>query len=291
VVHALQLTGAGWLGTLIGFHPFVASVWGSDLFLESRRSGFRRYLLKKVLKKADGITVYDEVMKQGLLILGTREEKIRLLPWGIDTEIFNPAPDDREQSRSEFGFPVEAQLLLCPRRPAPLYRQDLIIAAVADLLNEFPELHLALLQFRTDETWLARLKAQIRELNLTERVHFLPAQANPDAMARFYRMSDIVVSIPESDGYANSVKEALACARPVVVSDLPSFGNFTDGEILYKVSPGNSDQLTDVIRKLLADQKILSSLSSNAAEYAGQLSENAKTWVDRQSKLYEELCR
>jgi glycosyltransferase involved in cell wall biosynthesis len=39
-------------------------------------------------------------------------------------------------------------------------------------------------------------------------------------MADVYRAADVVVSIPSSDSSPRSVWEALACGRPVVVSDL-----------------------------------------------------------------------
>jgi glycosyltransferase involved in cell wall biosynthesis len=40
-------------------------------------------------------------------------------------------------------------------------------------------------------------------------------------MPDVYRAADVVVSIPSSDSSRRSVWEALACGRPVVVSDLP----------------------------------------------------------------------
>jgi glycosyltransferase involved in cell wall biosynthesis len=40
-------------------------------------------------------------------------------------------------------------------------------------------------------------------------------------MADVYRAADVVLSIPSSDSSPRSVWEALACGRPVVVSDLP----------------------------------------------------------------------
>ena len=45
----------------------------------------------------------------------------------------------------------------------------------------------------------------------------VPVERMPDV----YRAADVVVSIPSSDSSPRSVWEALACGRPVVVSDLP----------------------------------------------------------------------
>ncbi len=44
---------------------------------------------------------------------------------------------------------------------------------------------------------------------------------SPERLPDVYRAADVVVSIPSSDSSPRSVWEALACGRPVVVSDLP----------------------------------------------------------------------
>jgi glycosyltransferase involved in cell wall biosynthesis len=55
----------------------------------------------------------------------------------------------------------------------------------------------------------------------------VPKERLPDV----YRAADVVLSIPSSDSSPRSVWEALACGRPVVVSDLPwAREELADGE-------------------------------------------------------------
>jgi glycosyltransferase involved in cell wall biosynthesis len=67
-----------------------------------------------------------------------------------------------------------------------------------------------------------------------------------------YRAADVVVSLASTDSSPRSVWEALACARPVVVSDLPwARDELTDGQAL--IVPLDAAAVADAIERVLAD--------------------------------------
>jgi len=57
-----------------------------------------------------------------------------------------------------------------------------------------------------------------------------------DDMPDFYRLADVVVSVPESDSASVTMLEALACGRPLVATDLPAvrewLGEFEGPELV-----------------------------------------------------------
>jgi glycosyltransferase involved in cell wall biosynthesis len=53
-----------------------------------------------------------------------------------------------------------------------------------------------------------------------EQVHF-PGQVSQNDLPDYYRSVDLYVSASHSDGTSISLLEAMACGRPVLVSDIP----------------------------------------------------------------------
>ncbi len=141
VVHAHQITAAGWLGVMTQYHPFVITGWGSDLLIEPQKSFFRRFLVQVALKRCDRLIVPSPELETVAREIGTRTQKIRFVPWGIDSRIFNTTINDRAQTRDEIGIEQNSEVIFCPRAIKPLYNIDILISAIANLAQSFPHLH------------------------------------------------------------------------------------------------------------------------------------------------------
>ncbi len=107
--------------------------------------------------------------------------------------------------------------MLSPRAIAPLYRQDVVVEAFARLPAETL---LVLTLQGAQESELAALRARAAALGVADRVRILPKLAESE-LPDLYRLADVVVSVPISDGGPKTVVEALASGRPVVASNLP----------------------------------------------------------------------
>ena len=68
IVHSHYATSYGMLGALSGFHPFIISVWGSDVFDFPKKSLIHKMILKYNLKKADKILSTSQVMAKETLL-------------------------------------------------------------------------------------------------------------------------------------------------------------------------------------------------------------------------------
>jgi glycosyltransferase involved in cell wall biosynthesis len=49
-------------------------------------------------------------------------------------------------------------------------------------------------------------------------------RVEPEELPDLYRLGDVVVSVPETDSFAVTLLEAMACGRPLVVTNLPAVG-------------------------------------------------------------------
>jgi glycosyltransferase involved in cell wall biosynthesis len=77
-----------------------------------------------------------------------------------------------------------------------------------------------------------------------------------ELMPDVYRAADVVVSLASSDSSPRSVWEALACARPVVVSDLPwAREELAHGQnaLLTRLDAG---EVADAIERALGEQSL-----------------------------------
>ncbi len=66
ILHAHYATSYGLLGALSGKHPFMLSVWGSDIYDFPNEGFLNKYIIKYNLKKADVIGSTSWVMKKKL---------------------------------------------------------------------------------------------------------------------------------------------------------------------------------------------------------------------------------
>lgn len=288
IVHAQQIQAAGWLGFMADYHPFVISAWGSDLLIEPHKSPLRRALLQLVLRRCDRLTVPSALLYRAARELGMPEHKLALIPWGIDTTVFRPEPDDRTVTRQELGIPPGAHVVFCPRAVAPVYNLDVVVAAIQLMKVARPDVRLLFLRYNAEPTYLARLQAQIEAAGISSQVLWLPPQPEPAGMARLYRMADVMVSVPSQEGYGLSVYEAMACGCPTVISDLPLFaGALADGAQTIKAPLGDAAATAAALQRVLQDATLAARLRQAGLELVQQHSVAYR--VAETTRLYDEV--
>lgn len=216
VLHAHYLTGYGWLARLSGFHPYVITLWGSDVYLTPRVSRVARIWALVALRGADLVTADSLDLGSSAVRLGARRGRIRLIQFGVDTRLFRPGRDDAGL-RSELHA-EDRRVIFVPRSIAPIYRTLTMIRA----LRSIPEDCLLLLtKHNHDERYLETVRSESARLGLQDRVRFVEGFSH-ERIPEAYALADVVVSIPETDGTPVSILEAMACGRPVVATDVPS---------------------------------------------------------------------
>jgi glycosyltransferase involved in cell wall biosynthesis len=215
VLHAHYLTTAGWHGWLAGSHPFVVTVWGTDVYRNAHGLG-GRLQARLILGAADLVTADSEDLAAATIAVGARADRMRVVQFGVDTDRF--APDrDPGALRERLGLDGR-RVVFSPRTIAPLYRQSTVVEALAGLAPDVVGLFSAQ---GNREGELDRLKGRAAALGLAGRVLIVEGIAHEE-MPGFLALADVVVSVPESDATAVTLLEAMAVGRPIVASDLPS---------------------------------------------------------------------
>ena len=288
ILHAHFIPGAGWLAAMSGFKPLILTCWGSDLLVEPNRSLVRRLLVKLVLYRTQALTVPSKIMYEKALQLGYPKGCLHLIPWGVETDTYTPISDDSLQTKVEFGIPVDVQVILSPRRIHPICNHDTVLDAFSSLRNTGVQAHLVFVDFRSIPETHAYLKAKISELQFADCVHWLPAQEDPYQMAKLYRMADVVISIPSSEGYGFTTFEAMACGTPTVVSDLPVFENELEDRVHTIKIPARDITKTQLaLTMILSNSDFSRKLSQAGIKKARNYSTQYR--IDQTEKLYQTI--
>jgi glycosyltransferase involved in cell wall biosynthesis len=109
-------------------------------------------------------------------------------------------------------------------------------------------------------------------------------------MPDYYRLADVTVSIPSSDGTPMSVLESMACGTPVLVSNIPNYDAhyIEDQKTVLMVDRRYTGPVAAGLIKLLQDcsfgQRIATEAKRRVTASASYESQMAKM-----GRLYEDL--
>jgi glycosyltransferase involved in cell wall biosynthesis len=145
--------------------------------------------------------------------LGLPEEKVSVVYGSVDSTVVHPgiAPTDLRQ---ELGLPAEALLIGYPARLVPKRQPARLVEAWPLVVRELPAAHLLLVGRGPLE---ARLRHRAERLGVGGHVHILGYRED---YLNVVRALDMVVFLREgTDGGCRALLEALALARPVLVTE------------------------------------------------------------------------
>ena len=134
----------------------------------------------------------------------------RVIPYGIDLSIFQPA--NRQDVRSELQLPHNASILLFVAsgvRQNSFKDYPTIRAAVIKVAEQIHNRNVLL---------LAVGESAKPEMAGKGSIHFVPFEQNPRKMAKYYQAADLYLHAARADNFPVAILEALACGTPVVAT-------------------------------------------------------------------------
>ena len=228
VLHAHYISNYGVYGALTGFHPFVLTAYGSDIFEAPEKSIISRLAIKYAIKKAD--LVHTVSARARLIELGCDPRKIFVQQWGVDTNLFSPKA--RSQSlRIRVGVD-SGYLVLCARIWEPINNVKVFIKAAPLVLERMKNVKFVMLGGGSLEF---SLKELARRLGVYEDIVFVgkvPEEEMPEYLASADVYVDIICDlrvdqsgrtmvVHGTSGVGQTTRQAMACGTPQVLSDRP----------------------------------------------------------------------
>jgi glycosyltransferase involved in cell wall biosynthesis len=175
-----------------------------------------------IMQKSDAVICVSNSIKEYIQKhYQTSENKITVIPRGIDLELFNPKNIDEtfmENFKKEFNL-KDKFIVSSVGRVTQLKDYETFIKAILLVKKEIPNIvGLIVGGVRSDkEDYLNSLKSLTKELNLEENIIFTGSQ---NKIEQIYALSDVVISSskkPESFGRA--VAEAICMNKPVIATN------------------------------------------------------------------------
>jgi L-malate glycosyltransferase len=246
ILHAHYVSSYGLLGTLTGFHPYIISVWGTDIYYVPERNMIHKKLIEFSLCKADKILSTSHVM--AMQTKKYIDKEIDIIPFGVDTNKFRPMQIESLFNREDIVVGTIKGL-------EKKYGVEYLIKAFKLVSDKYMSVRLKLLIVGggSEEKYLKKLA---KELNLENRIVFT-GFITPDEIPKYHNMLDIYVALSISESFGVSVLEASACEKPVIVSNAEGFVEVVkDNETGFIVEKRNIQQAADALDKLINNKKL-----------------------------------
>jgi len=133
---------------------------------------------------------------------------------------------------------------------------EVILAMMAQLKNKSLELYI--LGGIRDQAYFDELQAQIKQLNLTTRVHYLGFQ-DEAALIQRYQQASAFITASKDEGFNIPPLEAMACYVPVICSDIPVHQELFDGAALF-FAPNSAEELRESVESILQNHALAQDL-------------------------------
>jgi len=231
----------GFAGMLIGKFlgcPVVVTARGSDVNV-CAKFPLIRLLLRLGLSRATHVISVSNALAEKIRQLGIPQNKIRVIPNGVDTETFYPS--SRGQARKSINFEGSQKLLLSVGNFTSNKGMDLLVKALAYLrdregLDSLPSLVLI-----GEGKERLSLESLVIDMKLTHNVRIMGSVSHA-SLPKWYRAADLFCLASSREGCPNVILESLACGTPVVatrVGGIPDLVNSPDVGILTDRSTGS----------------------------------------------------
>ncbi|WP_425538438.1 glycosyltransferase [Microaceticoccus formicicus] len=256
IIHAHYATSYGLLASLLNLHPYILSVWGSDVYDFPNSGTLQRKMLEWNLKNADILLSTSDAMREETAKYTDKE--IGVTPFGVDTGIYKPLDID----------PISDFTIGTIKSFYPKYGIEYLIKGYSDFIKETGAENTKLILGgkgpQEDE-----LRALAIELGIEEKVEFL-GFLDRDGVVNSFNKMDIAVfpSTLDSESFGVAAVEAGACGTPTIVSNVGGLPEATKpGYSSITVPKKDSRAITEALKKLYNDRELLNQMKINSRQY------------------------
>lgn len=219
------------LAKLIG-RPAVIKVHGSDLNVQSTMFGPRTNLTF-ALPRATRLVAVSAALGEKAISLGVSRRRVRIVPNGTDGALFRVREESEARAALEWPGGWPKRFILYVGRVERAKGVLDLVTAFSKIASRAPDLSLAILG---EGGAMADAKAAAAPLG--DRVRFLGARPLPEVPV--WMGASTLVTLPShAEGSPNVIREALACGRPVVGTNVGGIPELLDSDLLGKMVPAH----------------------------------------------------
>ena len=203
-----------------------------------------KYVYQKFLKK---IICVSTSLKERLLKLDIKENKLSVIPNGVDTSEFQNLPHANFFDRYLDGKKDYKKVIFVGRLDAQK-GVEYLIRAIPYVIKNYQKVHFFILGNGNLELMLKNLAAELNILNRINFIDMIPLEKMPE----FYSSADIFCLPSIHEGFPLSIAEALSIGLVIVASATEGIPEaITENINGYLASPRDVSQLSQKLIKAL----------------------------------------
>ncbi|GGG05109.1 N-acetyl-alpha-D-glucosaminyl L-malate synthase BshA [Paenibacillus aceti] len=236
----------------------VTTLHGTDITVLAQDESLKD-LIRLAINNSDAVTsVSRDLIKETREVLDISRD-IDLAYNFVDERVYYPRPC--LECRNDFADPEEKVLMhISNFRP---------VKRVSDVIDIFEKVNASLpakLLLVGEGPDLPKIQCKIKEMGLSERVHFLGKQ---DDIAQVISMADVLLLPSEKESFGLVALEAMACGVPTVGSIAGGIPELVaHGETGFLAPIGATDQMAELCISLLTNDELTSHMKQACLERA-----------------------
>ncbi len=259
--HVLANTLGAFIGADIGLRLHLPVFWAvhesyplaqfwAAAYPENFLHPYVRYRAEEALASADKVIFAAEATRR-LLEQWVAPAHSMVVPYGIDNRRIHTDRSrvSRSAARRGLNLPEDLRIILCLGTIEPRKGQIVLAEAFARSSRDARERSLLALVGDLDTPYSTELKRFIAWRGIADRVLVVPVARLP---YRWYRASDLLVSVADIESMPRSMLEAMSFGLPIAATDVFGVGELvTDGQTGFLTSPSRFSTVEALITRAL----------------------------------------
>jgi len=243
------------------------------------------YLMKRIKKNI----VLNNDLKSKLISKGIKEDRLEVIPNGIEVREFGCFNDDELKSiREKYGL-VDKFVVMYAGTITPRKGIETLVKAGEAVLNQGDKNVVFLLcgNLNIDKDFRVRIMDFVKKKSLDKNIVFMGFIPYKDLKV-LYSACNIFVLPSFEEGDPIALKEALASGKPLIASKVGGIPiQIKDGWNGFLVKPGDERQLAEKIKDLINNSEERERMGRNSSKLAEDF--DWKKIAERYLEIYEEV--
>lgn len=246
------------------------------------------FIGRRILRDAASVIALTRMEAEQYRSIGVPEEKISVIPNGIDLSEFTDLPP-KGSFRKKFGIDDDEKIVLYLGRIHKIKGIDVLVKAFANVVEKLEDVKLVVVG--PDDGYLGELRALIRSQKIEGNV-LVTGPLYGKGKLEAYIDADVYVLPSRYEIFGMTILEACACAKPVVATKVSgaALDIILNGHTGFLVQPEKVPELTEALIHLLTNEDKAKKMGMQAKERAAKMF-SIETVVDKIENLYKEILR
>ncbi|GGH42261.1 N-acetyl-alpha-D-glucosaminyl L-malate synthase BshA [Paenibacillus silvae] len=224
----------------------VTTLHGTDITVLAQDESLKD-LIRLAINESDAVTAVSQDLIRETVELLDIERPIDLTYNFIDKRVYYPR--DAASLRRDFAAPDE-KILMHISNFRPVKRTQDVVEVFRQVQEQVP----AKLLFVGEGPDLPKIQCKIKELGLSDKVHFLGRQ---DDIAQVISMADILMLPSEKESFGLVALEAMACGVPTIGSEAGGIPELVlHGKTGFLSPIGDTKSMAENAIRLLTNERL-----------------------------------